>query len=166
MLNMSLHEEQIFKTWKELFEKANKISKGDTNSESYKEFFTLWADAYKNINKKYEEAFTPSKSELESFIENTEAYLAIYKAWINSLEKVSKKAKELSLHTSDPEAFREFNDLWVKMYEKAFDTFFEDMPTLEGYMKEFMEPVTVLGKIYTDSLIRMMTKDPASAAPA
>lgn len=166
MLNMSLHEEQVFKTWKELFEKANKISKGETNAESYKEFFTLWADAYNNINKKYEEAFTPSKSELESFIENTEAYLAIYKAWINSLEKVSKKAKELSLHTSDPEAFREFNNLWVKMYEKAFDTFFEDMPTLEGYMKEFMEPVTVLGKIYTDSLIRMMTKHPASAAPA
>ena len=166
MLNMSLHEEQIFKTWKELFEKANKISQGDINSESYKEFFTLWADAYKNINKKYEAAFTPSKAELKSFVENTEAYLAIYKAWINSLEKVSEKAKELSLHTSDPEAFREFNNLWVKMYEKAFDTFFEDMPTLEGFMKQVMEPATVLGKIYTDSLIQMMTKHPASAAPA
>ena len=69
-----MHEEQIFETWKKLFEKANKISKGDTNSESYKEIFALWEDAYKNINKKYEEAFTPSKSELESFIENTEAF--------------------------------------------------------------------------------------------
>lgn len=166
MLNMSLHEEQIFETWKELFEKAKKISQGDINSESYKEFFALWADVYKNINKKYEEAFTPSKAELKSFVENTEAYLAIYKAWINSLEKVSQKAKELYLHTSDPEAIREFNNLWVKMYEKAFDTFFEDMPTLEGSMKEVMEPAIILGKIYTNSLIRLMTKHPASAATA
>ncbi|MCX9085464.1 MAG: hypothetical protein OIN87_11785 [Candidatus Methanoperedens sp.] len=166
MINSSLYEEQTFKIWKELFEKANMIFQGDINLESYKELCSVWSDKYKSINNKCDMPFTMSKTELRIYVENSEAYLAIYKAWINALEKVSEKAKELSFHTSDPEALREFNDLWIKMYGKAFDTFFEDMPTLEGPMREVMGPATLLGKIYTDSLILMMRKHTASAAPA
>jgi hypothetical protein len=67
--------------------------------------------------------------------------LSIYKSWINALEKKQ---------TSYPEAYKEFYNLWVKMYEKAFDTFFEDMPTVGGLLEEIMEPVMITNKMYTD----------------
>jgi hypothetical protein len=41
------------------------------------------------------------------------------------------------------------------MYEKAFDSFFEDMPTIGGPMKEVMEPVKIMAKIYADTFIKM-----------
>ena len=79
----------------------------------------------------------------------------MYKSWINALEKMSEKAKELSTQTSDPEAYKEFSNLWLKMYEKAFDSFFDDMPTVGGPMKEVMEPVKMMAKMYTDTFIKM-----------
>ena len=52
----------------------------------------------------------------------------MYKSWLAALEKMAEKTNELSKQTNNPEAAKEFYDLWVKMYEKAFDGFFEDMP--------------------------------------
>lgn len=71
------------------------------------------------------------------------------------LKKMSEKAKEMSKQTSDPEAYKEFYNLWVKMYEKAFDSFFEDIPTVGGPMKDFMEPVKVMAKMYADTFTKM-----------
>jgi hypothetical protein len=61
----------------------------------------------------------------------------------------------MSTQTSDPEAFKEFNNLWLKMYEQAFDSFFEDMPTVRGPMKEVMEPVKIMAKMYADTFVKM-----------
>ena len=72
----------------------------------------------------------------------------------NWLEKMAEKTNELSKQTNNPEAAKEFYDLWVKMYEKAFDGFFEDMP-LAGPMKEMMEPVKIMAKIYADTFASM-----------
>jgi hypothetical protein len=41
------------------------------------------------------------------------------------------------------------------MYEKAFDGFFEDMPTVGGPMKEIMESVKIMAKMYADTFIKM-----------
>jgi hypothetical protein len=79
----------------------------------------------------------------------------MYKSWISALEKMSEKGKEMSLQNSDPNAFKEFNNLWLKMYEKAFDSFFDDMPTVDGPMKEVMEPVKIMAKMYADTFIKM-----------
>ena len=68
---------------------------------------------------------------------------------------MSEKAKELSKQTSDPEAYKEFYNLWVKMYGKAFDSFFEDMPTVGGPMKDIMESVKVMAKMYADTFNKM-----------
>jgi len=70
------------------------------------------------------------------------------------VRKMAEKTNELSKQTNNPEAAKEFYDLWVKMYEKAFDGFFEDMP-LAGPMKEMMEPVKIMAKIYADTFASM-----------
>jgi hypothetical protein len=41
------------------------------------------------------------------------------------------------------------------MYEKAFDSFFEDMPTVDGPMKEVMEPLKIMAKMYADTFVKM-----------
>ncbi len=67
---------------------------------------------------------------------------------------MSEKSKQLPDITTNPEAYKEFCDLWVKMYEKAFETFFEDMPVV-GPMKGTLEPVKVAAKTYADAYIKM-----------
>jgi hypothetical protein len=53
------------------------------------------------------------------------------------------------------------------MYEKAFDSFFEDMPTVGGPMKEVMEPMRIMAKMYADTFIKIskmyVRSDPGSA---
>jgi hypothetical protein len=96
----------------------------------------------------------PNGEMFKHFEQSTTIYLGMYKSWIVALEKMSEKAKELSTQTSDPQAFKEFSNLWVNMYETAFDRFFEDMPTV-GPMKEVMEPVKIITKMYADTFIKM-----------
>ncbi len=66
---------------------------------------------------------------------------------------MSEKSKELS-HTTSPESYKESCDFWIKIYKKAFDSFFDDMP-MTGPMKETMEPVKIEAKVYTDTYINM-----------
>ena len=136
-------------------EKMAEISGGDAGSEAYKEFYTLWMETYNEIYGKYVKSSQPSGEMFGHFVESTNIYLGMYKSWIAALEKMSEKAKEMSKQTSDPEAFKEFNNLWLKMYEQAFDSFFEDMPTVGGPMKEVMEPVKIMAKMYADTFIKM-----------
>ncbi len=92
---------------------------------------------------------TSSMDKFEDFLQNAETYINMYKSWVAAIEKMSEKSKELS-HTTSPESYKEFCDLWIKMYEKAFDSFFDDMPMI-GPMKETMEPIKIAAKAYTDA---------------
>jgi hypothetical protein len=148
--------EPWIKSMSELSEKMTEISRGDAGPEAYKEFYNLWLDTYQ---KTYSEVFDfqsmqPSKEVFEDFMQNTNSYLQVYKTWITTLEKLAQKANDITKQTPDPKAYKEFYTLWVKMYEKAFDSFFEDMP-IAGPMKEMMEPVKIMGKIYSDTFAMM-----------
>ncbi len=80
----------------------------------------------------------------ENYMKSTSIYLDMYMSWLAALEKMGDKTEELSKEASDPRTAKEFYDLWVKMYEMAF----EDMP---GPMKEMMEPVKIMGRMYADT---------------
>jgi hypothetical protein len=138
-----------------LSEKMTEISRGDAGPEAYKEFYNLWVDTYKETYGKFARSMEPNGEMFENFAQSTNIYLSMYKSWIAALEKMSEKAKEMSIQNSDPEAYKEFSNLWLKMYEKAFDSFFEDMPTVGGPMKEVMEPVKIVAKMYADTFIKM-----------
>ncbi len=113
-----------------LSEKVSEISKGNASPEAYKEFYKLWIDTYKEIFGRQ-----PSKEVFENFARSTRIHLNMLKSWIATFEKLSEKAREISKQTTDPEASKEFYDSWVKTYEKAFHSFFEDMPRM--WMKSF-----------------------------
>jgi len=162
---------RLYMPWVEsaltLSEKASEIAKGNVSPEAYREFYDLWTKTYQvNYSKLVDEqSMKPSKETFENFTQSVNIYLNMYKSWITALEKMSEKSKELS-EITNPEAYKEFCDLWVKMYEKAFDTFFEDMPMV-GPMKETMEPVKVAAKTYADAYVkmsRMLTKSTFDAA--
>jgi len=138
-----------------LSEKMAEISRGGAGPEAYKEFYTLWIDTNKEIYGKYVKSMEPTGEIFENFVKSSDIYLGIYKAWIAALEEMSEKASEMSKQTSDPGAYKEFYNLWIKMYQKAFDSFFEDMPTVGGPMKEVMEPIKVMAKMFADTFTRM-----------
>jgi hypothetical protein len=138
-----------------LSDKMAEISRGDAGPEAYKEFYNLWVDTYKETYGKFARSGAPDGEMFENFVENTKIHLSMYKSWITALEKMSEKAMEMSLQNSDPDAFKEFNILWLNVYEKVFNSFFEDMPTTGGPMKEVMEPVKTMAKMYTDTFIKM-----------
>jgi hypothetical protein len=140
-----------------LSEKMAQISSGNADPEAYKEFNTLWMDTYKEISGKYVKSMEPTGETFEHFIKSSDVYLGMYKSWIDAFEKMSEKAKELSAQTSNPEAYKEFSNLWLNMYEKAFDSFFEDMPTVGGPLNEVMEPVKIMAKMYADTFTKMST---------
>ncbi len=149
---------KLYKPWIESMQKLSgkmaEISRGDASPEAYKEFYNMWMDTYKETYGRYFQSMRPSKEVFESFVQSTNIYLNMYKSWMTALEKISEKAKELSKQTTDPEASKEFCDLWIKMYVRAFDSFFEDMP-LAGPMKEMMEPVKIMAKMYADTFTKM-----------
>jgi hypothetical protein len=149
---------KLYGPWIESMQKLSwkmaEISRGDAGPDAYKEFYTIWMDAYKETYGKYVQSMQPSKEVFESFVHSTSIYLTMYRSWIAALEKMSEKANELSKQAADPQTSKEFCDLWIKMYEKAFDSFFEDMP-LAGPMKEMMEPVKIMAKMYADMFARM-----------
>jgi len=138
-----------------LSEKMAEISSGNGGPEAYKEFYNLWVDTYKETYGKYVKSADQTGKMFENFEQSSAIYLGMYKSWIAALEKMSEKAKELSTQSSDPQAFKEFSNLWVNMYETAFDSFFEDMPAVSGPMKEVMEPVKIMAKMYADTFIKM-----------
>jgi len=151
---------RLYMPWVEsalpLSEKATEIARGNAGPEAYKEFFNLWTKTYQDNYGRLvdEQSMKPSKETFDNFTQGVNIYLNMYRSWITVLEKMSEKSKELSEISADPEAYKEFCDLWVKMYEKAFDTFFEDMPMV-GPMKDTMEPVKVAAKTYVDAHVKM-----------
>lgn len=145
---------KLYRPWIESMQKLSakmmEISRGEASPEVYKEFFDTWLATYRVTYGKYAHSARPSKDVFESFVESTNIYLNMYKSWLAALEKMVEKTKELSEQATDPEAYGEFYNLWVQMYEKAFLNFFEDMPVV-GPVKEMMEPVKNMAKIYADT---------------
>lgn len=145
---------KLYKTWFEstntLFEKAYLLSK-DATPEQYKEFYTLWMDAYhETYGNLFVQSMPPSKKVLEYFLQSANRNLNLYKSWISTFEKVSQKAMELSKQTADPDANKEFCDLWAKTYVKAFDNFFVNRPIARPF-EEFLEPVKNATRLYADT---------------
>ncbi len=134
--------------------KAADISRGNASPEAYKEFYTLWTNTYQDMYQQYFQSMQPSKESFESFSRAADLYLSTYKSWIEALEKMTEKTKELTKQSNDPATQKEFYDVWLKMYEKAFNNFFENMPAM-GPMKEMMEPVKIVARMYSDTLNNM-----------
>ncbi len=162
---------KLYKPWiestAEMLEKAAELSK-EAAPKKYQEFYTIWIETYKETYGKYIQSIVPSKEVFEGFVQSTSIYLTMYKSWIAALEKMVEKTMDLSKQPTDPEASKQYYNLWIKMYEKAFDSFYEDMP-LAGPMKEMMEPVKVMAKMYADTfagMSRMWVKSGVRSASA
>ncbi|MBU4075529.1 MAG: hypothetical protein KKI06_02260 [Euryarchaeota archaeon] len=104
----------------ELSDKASDISQGAV-PEKYKEFYSMWVKTYQDNYSKIvdEQSMKPSKETFENFTQGVNIYLNMYRSWISALEKMSEKSKELSNVSADPEAYKEFCDLWSKMWTKS-----------------------------------------------
>lgn len=158
---------RLYMPWLEsmlaLSDKVADISKGKAGPEAYKDFYMLWTKTYQdNYSRLVDgQSMKPSKETFDNFIQSVNIYINMYRSWISALEKMSEKTKEMSNLTTDPEAYQEFCDLWIKMYEKAFDSFFEDMPMV-GPMKDTMEPVKFAAKTYADAYVKMARMWPKS----
>jgi len=133
-----------------------KISKGEVNPETFKEFYDLWLNTYKEAFSRMFDIKTmkPSKEIIESLKEGMDVSINLLRSWTEALEKMSEKMEEQSKLINDPEAFKEFYDLWIKMYEKMSEDIFEGIP-LVSPLKEMMEPVKSACKIYSNTSIKM-----------
>jgi len=133
-----------------------KISKGEATPETYKEFYYLWMNTYKETFSRMFDPQTmkPSKEMLDSLKESTDIRLNLFKSWTAVLEKMSEKMQDGSKLMNDPGAFKEFYNLWIKMYEKSLEDIFEGIP-LVSPLKEMMEPVKSACKIYAQTSIKM-----------
>lgn len=133
-----------------------KISKGDASPETYKEFYEQWMNTYKETFSKMFDPQTmkPSKEMLDGLKESTDISLNLFKSWTAALEKISEKMQDQSKLMNDPDAFKEFYNLWIKMYEKSSEDIFEGIP-LVSPLKEMMEPVKSACKIYANTSIKM-----------
>ena len=145
-----------FEHMQRLYDKSLEISRGNAGTEDYKEFYDLWMSTYQqNYNKLFDfQSAKPSKEIFDNFVQSTDVYLNLYKSWTSALEKLSLKAKEISKQSADPDAYKEFYSLWAKTYEKAFDSFFENAPTV-GPFKQIFEPAKNIAKIYADSFAKI-----------
>lgn len=160
---------RIYEHWtvsiQKLYEKSAEISSGNAGPDAYKEFYTLWLNTYQETYGKLFDiqSARPLKEIFESFAQSTSIYLNLYKSWIAALEKLSWKTKELSRQTAEPETYKQYYNLWAKTYEKSFDIFFENTPTVCQF-KDLMEPAKNAAKIYADSFNMAFTKSyPGSA---
>jgi hypothetical protein len=147
----------------ELSKKSDEISKGKATPESYKEFYNLWADVYqktygKLINIKSVQESAESKEQLkstfETFAQSTQVYTDLYKSWMTTLEKLSIKSKELAKQPSSQDVHKETFNLWIRLYQKVFDSFFDNMRTISPF-KEFLVPIKGTAGIYLDNLNKM-----------
>jgi hypothetical protein len=136
--------------------KSAQLSQGNASPEAFKEFYILWMNTYQEINGRVFDAqsMRPSKEILEYFLQSENVNLNLYKSWIEILEQMSQKAQGLSKEGTDPEKYREFYNLWGKMYGKAFDNFFNNTPSFSPF-KEIMEPVKKAAKIYADTFTNL-----------
>jgi hypothetical protein len=140
----------------QLSQKTAEMSRGAVTPKDYEEFYALWMKTYQETYGKAVESVRPTREMLDTFVQSTDVYLNMYKSWIAALEKMAEKTRQLTEQASDPEISQEFYGLWIKMYEKAFSSFFEDMP-MTGPMKDMMAPVKIMADINAEAFSRMST---------
>jgi len=156
LLASAENSNKIYRPWinsmMKLSAKSIEISRGNANPEAYKEYYTLWQNTYKDTYGKLFDiqSMLPSKEAFENFARNASVNLSVSNSWIDILEKLSQKVKELSKQNADPETYKECYNLWAKIYEKAFENFFENFPTVSPF-REIFEPVKNASKIYADT---------------
>lgn len=151
---------KLYDPWIEAMQKLSpnieKISKGNADAETYKEFFDIWINTYRDNHKQFHDAHAmiSSKEAFDNFLESSDISLNLYKSWISALERMNEKFKNHARSTTDPEAYKEFFNLWVKMHEKALEDVFEKMP-IASPIKEIMEPIRDACRIYAKASIKM-----------
>jgi hypothetical protein len=120
------------------------------------QFYDLWMNTYKETFSRMFDPQTmkPSKEMVDSLKESTDISLNLFKSWTAVLEKMSEKIQEGSKLMNDPGTFKEFYNLWIKMYEKSLEDIFESIP-LVSPLKEMVEPVKSAFKIYAQTSIKM-----------
>lgn len=139
-----------------LMAKFGDLTKAEVGPEAYKDFYEQWMNSYREaytrmFNLQYEQ---PSTEMLESILKSTNTAMSAYKSWLGALEKLQAKMTEVMSKSTDPEAYKELYDLWVKTYEKAFNDLFEFMPAF-GPMKESMDLMKKSAKIQADAYMNL-----------
>lgn len=72
---------------------------------------------------------------------------------MTTLEKLSIKSKELARQPSNRDMYKETCNLWIRLYQKAFDSFFDYMPTASPF-KECLIPIKNIANVYMDTMKR------------
>lgn len=156
---------KLYGTWMdsvlELSKKSEEISKGKGGPEAYKEFYVAWTNVYQktygkllNVQSIQGSKKGELKATFEAFAQSTQVYTDLYKSWMTTLEKLSIKSKELARQPKNQDVYKETCNMWIKLYQKAFDSFFDNMPTVSPF-KECFTPVKNVANIYMDNLKKM-----------
>lgn len=150
---------KLYESWinaiLELSKKSEEISKGNTGPEAYKEFYSLWTNVYQQTYGKLLniQSVQNSKEIFEKFAQSTTVHTNLYKSWITTLEKLSQKSKELAKQPGQ-NIYKDVFDLWIRVYQKAFDSFFDNIPTASPF-RESIAPVKTAAKMYIDTFVKM-----------
>jgi hypothetical protein len=111
------------------------------------------------------------------------SYAQLCRPLNESMLKLSEKMAEISPGDAGPEAYKEFYSLWMDTYQEIYGKHIQSMepskerfehfventniylsmykswkaaiPTVGGPMKEIMEPVKIMAKMYADSFTKM-----------
>jgi hypothetical protein len=151
----------------DLSKKSEEISKGNVNPDAYKEFYSMWTNVYqqtygKFLNVKANQDPKESEEQLravfDNFAKSTVISTDLCKSWIATLDKLSEKSKEFSAQTQVSQEYqdtqKEICNLWVRIYQKAFDSIFDNMPVANSF-KDTLAPVKDAAKLYVETLTKM-----------
>lgn len=135
-----------------LSQRAAELARGTSDPNAYREFYDQWMNTYKEA---YSRLWNfqldgPSKNVVETMLKSTDSAMNMYKSWMAALEKMQGKMSEIMTRSTDPGVYKEFYELWISTYEKAFDDFFEYMPMLEE-MRPVMEPMKKIARMQLDA---------------
>jgi len=158
---------KLYGTWADalvdLSKKSEEISKGNVDPDAYREFYSLWTNVYQQTYGKFlnieamqnpKEGEAQLKAAFENFAQSTTTCSDLVKSWITALNKLSEKSMELSEQANNQDAHKELCNLWVRIYQKAFDSIFENMPVATPF-KDTLAPVKDATKMYVDALTKM-----------
>lgn len=158
----------------DLSKKSEDISKGNAGPDAYKEFYSMWTNVYQQTYGKFpnvQAVQNPKESEeqlkavFENFAKSTSICTNLCKSWIATLDKLSEKFKKFAtqaqankqpklLSQESQDAQKEICNLWVKIYQKAFDSIFDNMPVTSSF-KDTLAPVKDAAKLYVETLTKM-----------
>ncbi len=152
----------------DLSKKSEEMSKGNIGPEAYKEFYSSWVSIYQQIYGKFlnigstksplgndqKECSDQLKATLENFAQSMTVCTNLYKSWTVALSKLSEKSRKLSKQEYSQDAYRETCNLWIRMYQKAFDNILDNIPVATPF-KNTMTPIKDAAKSYIDILTKM-----------